>query len=141
MNKIRRSRSFSQSTHEVIGNNFSLGVPRTIVPVVYILYVVFCYALVVHPVLQSLDSSKLKDAVSSFIPSFFLIAITRFLAAFSRCSGSSVNSSLRASYCVRGQSCFVLSRVQYILNENGRGHRFFRQLWIEYLCSQNYWSP
>ena len=78
MNKIGRSRSFSQSTHEVIGNNFSLGVPRTIVPVVYILYVVFCYALVVHPVLQSLDSSKLKDAVSSFIPSFFLIAITRF---------------------------------------------------------------
>ncbi|PFX14289.1 Prolyl endopeptidase [Stylophora pistillata] len=74
--------SFSQSTDEVIGNNFPLGAPRTIVSVVYILYVIFSYALIVYPVLQSLDNSRLKDAVASFIPSFLWIATTRLLAAF-----------------------------------------------------------
>ena len=116
MNKIGRPRSFSQSTYEVIGNNFPLGVPRTIVLVVYILYVVFSYALVVHPVLQSLDSSKLKDAVSKFYPFFYLDCDDKIFSSVSRTSGSSVNSSLRASYCVRGWSCFVLSRVHGTLS-------------------------
>lgn len=92
MNKIGRPRSFSQSTYEVIGNNFPLGVPRTIVPVVYILYVVFSYALVVHTVLQSLDSSKLKYAVSKFYPFFYLDCDDKIFSSVSRTSGSSVNS-------------------------------------------------
>ena len=116
MNKIGRPRSFSQSTYEVIGNNFPLGVPRTIVLVVYILYVVLSYALVVHPVLQSLDSSILKDAVSKFYPFFYLDCDDKIFSSVSRTSGSSVNSSLRASYCVRGWSCFVLSRVHGTLS-------------------------
>ena len=76
----------------MIGNNFPLGVPRTIVPVVYILYVVLIYALVVHPVLQSLDSSKLKDAVSKFYPFFYLDCDDKIFSSVSRTSGSSVNS-------------------------------------------------
>ena len=74
--------SFSQETDEVIGNNFPLGAPRTIVSVVYVMYVVFCYTLVVYPVFQSLDDSRLATALTSFIPSFIWTAITRFLVVF-----------------------------------------------------------
>ena len=82
----------------------------------YILYVVFSYALVVHPVLQSLDSSILKDAVSKFYRFFYLDCDEKIFSSVSRTFGSSVNSSLRASYCVRGWSCFVLSRVHGTLS-------------------------
>ncbi len=74
--------SFTQDTEEVIGNNFPLGAPRTIVSVVYVMYVLFCYTLVVFPVFQSLDDSRLTSAVTSVIPSFIWTATTRFLVVF-----------------------------------------------------------
>ena len=74
--------SFSQATDEVIGNNFPLGAPRTIVSVVYVIYVIFSYTLVIYPVFQSLDSSRLASAVISFIPFFIWSATTRFLVVF-----------------------------------------------------------
>lgn len=74
--------SFSHATDEVIGNNFPLGAPRTIVSVVYVMYVIFSYTLVIYPVFQSLDGSRLASAVTSFIPFFIWSATTRFLVVF-----------------------------------------------------------
>lgn len=74
--------SFSHATDEVIGNNFPLGAPRTIVGVVYVIYVIFSYTLVIFPVFQSLDGSRLASAVTSSIPFFIWSAITRFLIVF-----------------------------------------------------------
>ena len=74
--------SFSHATDEVIGNNFPLGAPRTIVSVVYVIYVIFSYSLVIFPVLQSLDGSQLTSAVTSRIPLFIWSAVTRFLVVF-----------------------------------------------------------
>lgn len=74
--------SFSQDTDEVIGNNFPLGAPRTIVSVVYVMYVIFCYTLVVYPVFQSLDDSRLASAITCFVPFFLWTATTRFLVVF-----------------------------------------------------------
>lgn len=74
--------SFPRDTEEVIGNNFPLGAPRTIVSIVYVMYVVFSYTLVINPVLQSLDDSRLTSIVNSFIPSFICSATTRFLLVF-----------------------------------------------------------
>lgn len=78
--------SFHRLTDEVIGNNFPLGAPRTIVSVVYVMYVVFTYTLVIYPVFQSLDESRLAYAVSSFIPSFIWTTTTRFLVVFATLS-------------------------------------------------------
>ena len=80
--------AFSQDTDEVIGNNFPLGTPRTIVSVVYVMYVVFCYTLVVYPVFQSLDDSRLASAITSCIPSFIWTAITRFFIVFATLLGA-----------------------------------------------------
>ena len=74
--------SFTENTDEVIGNNFPLGAPRTIVSVVYVIYVVFSYTLVIYPVFQSVDDSKLTSAVTSFIPSFIWVSVTRLLVVF-----------------------------------------------------------
>ena len=74
--------AFSRETDEVIGNNFPLGTPRTIVSVVYVTYVVFCYTLVVYPVFQSLDDSRLASAITSCVPPFIWTAITRFVIVF-----------------------------------------------------------
>ena len=74
--------SFSHVTDEVIGNNFPLGAPRTIVGVVYVIYVIFSYSLVIFPVFQSLDGSRLTSAVTSCIPFFIWSATTRFLVVF-----------------------------------------------------------
>lgn len=74
--------SFSHATDEVIGNNFPLGAPRTIVSVVYVMYVIFSYTLVIFPVFQSLDGSRLASAVTSRIPFFIWSATTRFLVVF-----------------------------------------------------------
>ena len=75
--------SFSHATDEVIGNNFPLGAPRTIVGVVYALYVIFSYTLVIFPVFQSLDGSRLASAVTSRIPFFIWSVTTRFVVVFS----------------------------------------------------------
>ena len=75
--------SFSHATDEVIGNNFPLGAPRIIVSVVYVMYVIFSYTLVIFPVFQSIDGSRLASAVTSHIPFFIWSAITRFLVVFS----------------------------------------------------------
>ena len=74
--------SFPHATDEVIGNNFPLGAPRIIVAVVYVIYVIFSYTLVIFPVFQSLDDSRLASAVTSYIPFFIWSATTRFLVVF-----------------------------------------------------------
>jgi len=74
--------SFSRATNEVIGNNFPLGAPRIIVSVVYVIYVIFSYTLVIFPVFQSLDGSRLASVVTSRIPLFIWSATTRFLVVF-----------------------------------------------------------
>ena len=74
--------SFSSATDEVIGNNFQIGAPRTIVSVVYVIYVIFSYTLVIYPVFQSLDGSRIASAVTSRIPLFIWSATTRFLVVF-----------------------------------------------------------
>ena len=74
--------SFSNATDEVIGNNFPLGAPRTIVGIVYVIYVIFSYTLVILPVFQSLDGFRLAFAVTCRIPFFIWSATTRFLVVF-----------------------------------------------------------
>ena len=74
--------SFSRATDEVVGNNFQLGAPRTIVSVVYVIYVICSYTLVIYPVFQSIDGFRLASTVTSFIPIFILSATTRFLVVF-----------------------------------------------------------
>ena len=74
--------SFAENTDEVIGNNFPLGAARTIVTVMCVMCVVFSYTLVVYPVIQSLDDSKLTAVVTSYIPSFIWLATARFLVVF-----------------------------------------------------------
>jgi len=74
--------SFSHATDEVIGNNFPLGASRIMVSVVYVIYVIFSYTLVIFPVFQSLDGSRLASVVTSRIPFFFWSATTRFLVVF-----------------------------------------------------------
>lgn len=58
-----------------------------------------------------------KKKVSKFYPFFYLDCDDKIFSSVSRTSGSSVNSSLQASYCVRGWSCFVLSRVHGTLSK------------------------
>ena len=74
--------SFSRATDEVVGNNFQLGAPRTIVSVVYVIYVICSYTLVIYPVFQSIDGFRLASTVTSFIPIFIWSATTRFLVVF-----------------------------------------------------------
>ena len=74
--------SFCHNTDEVIGNNFPPGAPRTIVSVVYVVYVIFSYTLVTYPVFQCIDDSPLVSAMNSVIPTFIWAATTRVILVF-----------------------------------------------------------